>query len=99
MVRGFARLTTDMKLKFFYVLCSVVAVLSTHLTSTIMFKFNFEDAEDIENLVSGSGLDKPERFQDATESELEPFTEHTLNQLVCPQSVIPTTPPEKDHPS
>ena len=66
-----------------------------------MFKFNFnlEDAEDIDNLVPESGpdnLEPDQELQDTTESELEPFTEHTLNQLVCPQSITPTTPPERD---
>jgi len=66
-----------------------------------MFKFDFdlEDAEDIDNLVSGNGVDNLERFKNATESELELFTEHNLNQLVCPQSIISTTPPERDHPA
>ena len=62
-----------------------------------MFKFNFdiEDAEDIDDLVSAGetdNLEPPDQgSQNTSDFELEPFTEHTLNQLVRPQSLIPTT--------
>ena len=54
-----------------------------------MFKFNFdiEDAEDIDDLVSASEIDNLEPAQGSqniSDSDLEPFTEHTLNQLVRP---------------
>lgn len=52
-----------------------------------MFKFDFhiEDAEDIHDLAPGSELDDSDLVQGCWSPfcpELEPFTEHSINQLV-----------------
>ena len=55
-----------------------------------MFKFNFdvEDAEAFNDLALDN-LEVGQGSQCTPQSKSEPFTEHTLNQLVRPQSIFP----------